>query len=221
MIMSIIDGINRFLGYLNISQVYLNRLYTIIATIPIFYILDLSARFYKTGNKTLSLLYLLAFLVFLYFLVLNFLFYFLKKNSKMDITQYVAKVLPDEAFDLAVSTNLSDLKFIEIDLKEDVNLNLFAKGLLAKGFNSDHNGQELTNRGFVLPYYQVKKGRNRTYIKLSTDGRNFSSFGGLKNSLIPKEVNGVFLFGGNVLHDGVLIKEPYKLKIGFSGLKKE
>lgn len=96
--LTILDGISRFLLYLNISQKYLNRLYTIAASIPIFYIFKLALRFYVEKNTPLFLTNMLLFIFFLYFLILNFMYYFLGKNSRFDITQYFAKVLPDEVF---------------------------------------------------------------------------------------------------------------------------
>ena len=46
MIIEIVNGINKFLGYLDISPKYLNRAYTLISIFPTLYILRFMLGFY-------------------------------------------------------------------------------------------------------------------------------------------------------------------------------
>ena len=222
--LTILDGISRFLFYLNISQKYLNRLYTIAASIPIFYIFKLALRFYAEKNTHLFLTNMLLFIFFLYFLILNFMYYFLGKNSRFDITQYFAKVLPDEVFlDNTGKLTLGpeNVDFIPLEINDEKEFQLFVESLLVLGHNSDNRGNELTNRGFCLPYYKIQNGRGRMRIFLSIDDGRYREYAHLKTSRSYDDIVGVFLFGGKVDYDGILIKENYRLKLAITKNKKE
>ena len=222
--LTILDGISRFLFYLNISQKYLNRLYTIAASIPIFYIFKLALMFYVEKNTPLFLTNILLFIFFLYFLILNFMYYFLGKNSRFDITQHFAKVLPDEVFlDNTGKLTLGpeNVDFIPLELNDEKEFQLFVDSLLVLGHNSDNRGNELTNRGFSLPYYKIQNGRGRMRIFLSIDDGRYREYAHLKTSRSYDDIVGVFLFGGKVDYDGILIKENYRLKLAITKNKKE
>lgn len=103
-ILDIINGVHKFLGYLDISPKYLNRGYTILSVIPTVYLLRIVYGLWQNQNYLQFFLYGLGFLVLLYFTVLNVFYYFFDKNSKADVTQVIVKYLPDEAFNIEGET---------------------------------------------------------------------------------------------------------------------
>ncbi|WP_155287792.1 DUF6681 family protein [Lacticaseibacillus zhaodongensis] len=89
-----LDLINRLLNYFNIQDKPKGRAFTIVAFLANFYILyvALNALRYK-GFRLQGLAFLLLFLVFLYFIVLNFVYYFTDKTAKFDISPVIEKAL--------------------------------------------------------------------------------------------------------------------------------
>lgn len=82
------------LNYVNLSTVFKNRIYTILAGIGNFYLLYVAFRFFQNGFWGRGLLFILAFLLILYFTYLNLLYYFTKsKKSRYDISPWIEKVL--------------------------------------------------------------------------------------------------------------------------------
>ena len=79
LILDLINGIHKFLGYLDISPKYLNRAYTILSIIPTAYILRIVYGMFANQNYFQAILYTVGFLVLVYFWVLNIFYYFLNK----------------------------------------------------------------------------------------------------------------------------------------------
>lgn len=86
-LLDLINRVHKFLGYLDISPKYLNRGYTILSVIPTLYLLRIVYGLWQNQNYLQFFLYGLAFLVLVYFTVLNVFYYFLDKNTKADVTQ--------------------------------------------------------------------------------------------------------------------------------------
>ena len=99
-LLDIINGLNKFLGFLDISPKYSNRAYTLLSIIPTVYILRIVYGLWLNQNYLQLVLYGLIFIVLVYFFVLNFFYYFLDRNVKGDITQLFVKYLPDDAFNI-------------------------------------------------------------------------------------------------------------------------
>lgn len=91
---TILDMIRSSLNYVNLSTVFKNRVYTILAGIGNFYLLYVAFRFFQNGFWGRGLLFIVAFLVILYFTYLNLLYYFTKsKKSRYDVSPWIEKVL--------------------------------------------------------------------------------------------------------------------------------
>lgn len=209
--MELINGINRVLSCLNINPKYLNRAYIIVGAFPTFYMLELVRRFYSKGNH-LWVLYLFVFFGLLYLLIINTLYWFFNRNTRLDFTQWFAKVLPDEVFveEVESSTNLralKDVEFVELEIDNMGSLIPLVKEL------------ERTNRLFppyrntLLPYYKVNKARMKSTVKLSSDNKNYIEIGKTNKNLRYRNVFGVFISGGKVSVDGVVLDYPYRLFI--------
>ena len=127
-ILDIINGINTCLGYLDISPKYLNRGYTILSLFPTLYILRIVYGMYQNGNYVQGIIYALIFAVLMYFIVLNVFYYFLDKNTKLDVTQLFVKYLPDDAFNIQQEKKQEramkaiDTEEVMIDFYEDYQL---------------------------------------------------------------------------------------------------
>ena len=78
-LLDMINGIHKFLGYLDISPKYLNRAYTLLSLIPTAYILRIVYGLYLNQNYLQMALYGIGFCVLLYFWVLNIFYYFFDK----------------------------------------------------------------------------------------------------------------------------------------------
>ena len=129
-LLDIINGLNKFLGFLDISPKYSNRAYTLLSIIPTVYILRIVYGLWLNQNYLQLVLYGLIFIVLVYFFVLNFFYYFLDRNVKGDITQLFVKYLPDDAFNIQNEQPRKNKKVfgqakeISVDFNEDYQLKL-------------------------------------------------------------------------------------------------
>ena len=89
---TLLDGLNRFLGYFNLKIKVKNRLYIVLGCITTGYIGYLTWNFFKYQAYARGITYLLIFFALLYFLILNIVYYFFDKNVKWDITPLFEKV---------------------------------------------------------------------------------------------------------------------------------
>lgn len=88
---TLLDGLNRFLGYFNLKIKVKNRLYSILGCITTWYIGYLTWNFFEYQAYGRAITYSVIFLILLYFLILNILYYFFDKNVKWDITPFFEK----------------------------------------------------------------------------------------------------------------------------------
>ena len=111
-LLDVINGLNKFLGFLDISPKYSNRAYTLLSIIPTVYILRIVYGLWLNQNYIQLVIYSLVFIGLVYFIVLNFFYYFLDKNLKGDITQLFVKYLPDDAFNIQNEESKKRKKFL-------------------------------------------------------------------------------------------------------------
>lgn len=89
-----LDIINRLLNYFNIQDKPKGKAFTVVAFLANFYILYVAINHLRfPGFRLKGVLYLLLFLVFLYFIGLNFLYYYTDKATKYDISPWVERKL--------------------------------------------------------------------------------------------------------------------------------
>lgn len=92
--LTVLDLLNRFLGYFNIQDKAKGKAFTVVAFVANFYVLYLAINHLRfAGYRVQGALFLVAFLVILYFVVLNFVYYFTTKTVWFDISPTVAKWL--------------------------------------------------------------------------------------------------------------------------------
>lgn len=226
-ILDIVNGLNKFLSYLDISPKYLNRGYTILSIIPTVYILRIVYGLWLNQNYVQLALYSLIFIALIYFLVLNIFYYFFDKNVKFDITQLFVKVLPEDAFnfqDTAIrkkAIKLENTEEVAVDYFSDYQLKLAAnmKKMIAENEIktndlSKHDGF-LIEKNTLYPYYFVKPLNEREYsLQIGRSYDELEEVGRIKNEC-QERLNpiGLFITGGDFVKGGVRYHEPYHLKL--------
>ncbi|WP_159722271.1 DUF6681 family protein [Enterococcus sp. CSURQ0835] len=227
-ILDIVNGLNKFLSYLDISPKYLNRGYTILSIIPTVYILRIVYGLWLNQNYVQLALYSLVFIALLYFLVLNVLYYFFDKNVKFDITQLFVKVLPEDAFNFQDSKatrhgkiTLENTEEVAVDYFSDYQLKLAAnmKKMIAEreiktNDLSKHDGF-LIEKNTLYPYYFVKPLNDQEYsLQIGRSYDELEEVGRIKNECQdPLKPIGLFITGGDFVKGGVRYHEPYHLKL--------
>ncbi|MBO0459004.1 hypothetical protein JZO77_19905 [Enterococcus hulanensis] len=223
-LLDVINGLNKFLGFLDISPKYSNRTYTLLSIIPTVYILRIVYGLWLNQNYIQLVIYSLVFIGLVYFIVLNFFYYFLDKNLKGDITQLFVKYLPDDAFNIQNEESKKQKKVFEqaeevpVDFNEDYQL------ILVENIQALIEGQEITTRdltkqeGFLIeentlyPYYYVKQIDAGTYqLQIGKNYRELETIGTIRQTE-PLRPIGLFIVGGDFVKDGVRYHEPYRLK---------
>lgn len=225
MILEIISGIHKFLGYLDISQKYLNRAYTTISIIPTLYIIRFIIGFYTKENYIQFWIYLSLFLILSYFIVINILYYFFDKNVKWDITQLFAKHLPEDVFNVSEVNAVEFAKSIDgelliIDLVPDYNVkiiknlnNLIDRKELVINDISNSDGY-LIPKNTLYPYYSIVKDiePNKYLVSIGNSYENLEHIGTITTEKKFKSL-GLYVLGGKFKKDGVDYREPYNLKL--------
>lgn len=227
-LIDLINGINKFLGYLDISPKYLNRAYTILSIFPTLYILRIVYGMYSNGNYIQGTIYLVGFVVLVYFFVLNVFYYFMDKNSHLDITQLFVKYLPDDAFNIQQEKKQErqmqavDTEEVIIDFYEDYQLHLatYMQELIGKQVIKTNS---LTNKdGYLVdwntlyPYYFLKEKMDGHYeVQIGPNYRELTPVGmvQLTPQQQPLKPVGLYIIGGDFVKDGFRYHEPYRLKL--------
>ncbi|MCF1684407.1 hypothetical protein LQF67_02295 [Tetragenococcus halophilus] len=223
-LLDIINGFHKFLWYLNISPKYLNRAYTILSLFPTIYILRIVYGLWINQNYIQFSLYLVVFIILLYFVVLNFIYYFFNKNVKGDVTQLFVKYLPEDVFNIEDEEQISkglmpntseiSIDFVnhyEIALEENI------QALIDQDKIPTNN---LTNSdGFLLmkntlhPYYYLKKMSEDEYeLQIGTSFQDLEKIGIIHQTEALDPV-GLFIVGGDFVKEGVRYHERYHLKL--------
>ncbi|KRM87576.1 DUF6681 family protein [Lacticaseibacillus thailandensis] len=93
-----LDIVNRIFGYFNIQDKPKGRVFTIIAFFANFYLLYVAvANLRYAGYRIRGALFLTLFLVLLYFIYLNFMYYFTNKKAPADISPVIERALGGNA----------------------------------------------------------------------------------------------------------------------------
>ncbi|MDU5510140.1 DUF6681 family protein [Enterococcus gilvus] len=223
-LLDIINGLNKFLGFLDISPKYSNRAYTLLSIIPTVYILRIVYGLWLNQNYLQLVIYGLVFLGLVYFFVLNFFYYFLDKNLKGDITQLFVKYLPDDAFNIQneqpkkTKKAFEHAKELPVDFEEDYQLKL-VENIQSLIDEKEIKTRDLTKEeGFLIdentlyPYYYVKQINGDTYqLQIGRNYRELEAIGTIRQAE-PLNPIGLFIVGGDFVKGGVRYHEPYRLK---------
>ncbi|CAM2787386.1 DUF6681 family protein [Dellaglioa algida] len=90
---SLLDLANHYLGFFNVNLKLKNRIYTILGFLGNWYLLYVASRYFINGYYLRGSLFILIFLVLLYFVGLNMLYYFTNKTTKFDPSPKIEKLL--------------------------------------------------------------------------------------------------------------------------------
>jgi len=92
--LTFLDIINRMLGYFNIQDRPKGQVFTVVAFIANFYLLYIAIQNLRyAGFRIRGALFLLAFIALLYFIILNFIYFFTNKKAPFDISPKIEKML--------------------------------------------------------------------------------------------------------------------------------
>ncbi|WP_057894464.1 DUF6681 family protein [Lacticaseibacillus brantae] len=92
--LSFLDILNRMLGYFNIQDRPKGQVFTVVAFLGNFYLLYIAIQNLRYPDFRLrGAMFLLAFVVLLYFIILNFFYFFTQKTVPFDISPKIEKAL--------------------------------------------------------------------------------------------------------------------------------
>ncbi|KRL52750.1 DUF6681 family protein [Furfurilactobacillus rossiae] len=94
--LSLLDMANHFLGYFNVNTTLKGRIYTILGFFGDWYLLYIGIRFIQNQGYLRGALLILVFFALMYFTLVNFFFYFLKRRFVLDPSEKIAALLGDE-----------------------------------------------------------------------------------------------------------------------------
>lgn len=100
--LSILDMINHALGYVNVNLKIKNQIYIGIGIAGNLYLGYVAFQLMKNGAWMRGILYMLVFLVLIYFITLNVIYYFTNRRAKYDLSPKIEKLLggkPREALE--------------------------------------------------------------------------------------------------------------------------
>lgn len=235
---AILNEINSFLGYLNINSTYLNKLYTVISAFPLFFLIKSLIDMNKSNMMSIAFLgYVLATISIFYFLILNFMYYFFGKNTKLDITQLMAKKLPDEMFTSDMNTvnnnnsalpddvtkiNIEYVPGYSIKLKRNIEKLIENDEITTQDYKKNNSFRVPANT--LYPYYYVTHDKDKLgyyAIKIGTDLENFETIGYVYAGREKLVTLGLFITGGPFYSNEIEYNQAYGLKLIIKKRKKE
>lgn len=224
LILDIINGFHKILSSLDISPKYLNRAYTILSLFPTLYVLRIVYGLWQNQNYFQFVIYLLIFIVLLYFVVLNFVYYFFDKNVKGDVTQLFVKVLPDDVFNIEENSQISqtlmpntteaEINYVDdyiIRLEENIS-QLIQEEKIPTNTLKDEDGFVIM-KNTLHPYYYLKQISEDSYdLEIGTTFQDLEKIGSVHAAETPDPL-GLFIVGGDFVKDGLRYHERYHLKL--------
>lgn len=91
--LSFLDMINHSLGYFNVNSKLKNQIYTVVGFVGDFYLLYVAIRLLQNHVWLRGLLFLLAFIVLMYAVAMNVIYFFTNKTTKLDPSPKIEKLL--------------------------------------------------------------------------------------------------------------------------------
>lgn len=243
MIASLLGFIKDFqsaLGYFNINQKILNRIYLAITVIPLGYLIYIIAGLFINQHIGSAVIWLIVWIVLMYFWTINFIYYVFDKNTKADLTQWLPeKVLDQAALKNQTDTQKSDQAAASPTQSQDQH-DLSAIGIPVLIPLSNENRLKLIERmssminrglietqssGYVIPrntlypdYYTDYEGNNQYTIYLGSGDRR-DGYLNVGTITVPAshrgsrrgEIIGVYINGGDEIKNGVRLRHRYTL----------
>ncbi|MDI6553981.1 DUF6681 family protein [Leuconostoc falkenbergense] len=202
---TLLDLVNHYLGYFTTNSKVKGRIYTAVGAIGVWYLLYLAYRFFVNGRILRGSLLVAIFLVLLYFVILNVLYFFTNKTTKWDISPKIEQIVgqPHEenaqvatsviipanglyerqdVMNGVIDSNLQQRTNIEAIAREMTDLNLIAQdyGHLGEQAQRQIIAQKgvinANHPGTILPYFDMQEA-----------GGTLTIFGGI-NQLQAREL---------------------------------
>lgn len=107
--LSFLDMVNHYLGYINVNAKIKNRIYVVIGALGDLYLFYIAVRYLQNGHPFWGLLIFFVALILLYFVYLNTIYYFTEKQAPFDISPKIEKWLhikPKEAEETPTNAGL-------------------------------------------------------------------------------------------------------------------
>jgi len=217
----ILSNMTKFLNYLNINPRLQNKILTVLSVFPTLYILRIVKGYFQNGNYLRMTLYLLLFLVLVYFIILNFIYYFKNQKVKWDVTNLIENIVPeDTTFDETVQTSGTTPKIqgklltLTLEDNSDQIIDQIIHHLIDKKYIQ---AKKLNDYAYqlddytLIPFYKISKGK----LFIGSSYKDLTEIASIKinedaDSLVPL---GVFVNGGSYERDGIIYKEPYSLEL--------
>jgi hypothetical protein len=208
--LSILDLMNHYLGFFNVNTRWKGRVYTLLALVGNFYLLFLAYSHLVQGNYLRSVLLALAFLVVLYLGILNFFYYFMKKNFRWDISPMIEKRLGTQESEktgpqLYVPANglytqenvLPTTVFSTPDMIAELNLvggQLLVHKLMPTDYAGLNEKEQLDRLQEVDVIYANDPGAPLPYFRLEHERDGLAVYGGL-NEMLAKRLGRIQTVG--------------------------
>lgn len=90
---TVLDLVNHYLGYFTTNSKTKGRIYTVVAAGGVWYLLYLAYRFFANGRYLRGMFIASLFVLLLYFVILNILYYFTQQTTKWDVSPHIEKIL--------------------------------------------------------------------------------------------------------------------------------
>lgn len=245
MIASLLGFIKDFqsaLGYFNINQKILNRIYLAVTVIPLGYLIYIIAGLFINQHVGSAVIWLIVWIVLMYFWTINFIYYVFDKNTKADLTQWLPeKFLDQAALKNQTDTQKSDQAAASQAQSQDQH-DLSAIGIPVLIPLSNENRLKLIERmssminrgliktqssGYVIPrntlypdYYTDYEGNNQYTIYLGSGDRR-DGYLNVGTITVPAshhgsrrgEIIGVYINGGDEIKNRVRLRHRYTLTV--------
>ncbi|WP_125580703.1 DUF6681 family protein [Levilactobacillus cerevisiae] len=102
--LSFLDMVNHYLGYINVNAKIKNRIYVVIGALGDLYLFYIAVRYLQNSHPFWGLLILLVALILLYFVYLNTIYFFTEKKAPFDISPTIERWLHIKPKDADIET---------------------------------------------------------------------------------------------------------------------
>lgn len=196
---TILDLLNHYIGFFTPNSKVKGRVYTLIAAVGVWYLLDLARRFFVNGHYFRAMGLAAVFVVLLYFTVLNVVYYFSDKTVKWDISPWIEKKVGEPLHDGRIEPTSKTVVMpaggwyaqenvlpaeVILDERAQQNLTQLAEELTQRGLNLANYGdlsvkeqqQIVADKGVIDANYP---GTLLPFFRLAQNGSRLVVIGGL------------------------------------------
>lgn len=220
----LLSNMSKFLNYLNINLRLQNKIMTIVSIFPTLYILRIVKGYFANDNYLKGTIYLIIFIVLVYFIIINFVYYFKNRKVRWDVTNLIEDIVPEDVtFDgennltnVDIASQKIQGKKIPLTFYEDshIMIEMIITELIDSGKMAPQDlsvNDYLIEKYALIPFYKI---RNKKLF-IGSSYNDMKDVAEIKNldqaeNLIPL---GVFVLGGTYQVNGITYKEPYTIQL--------